>query len=1115
MGRYGAAILTIVGTVVGAYFGYPALGAFLGGLAGQLLFPAQLPNVQGPRLADLGQTASNVGASIQEGWGTYAVSGCVIAKTDIQEIIESEELGGKGGSSQTVETPTYYQTFAIGIGQGPIGGVRTIWANGKAIYDRRPRKADETDAEFTLRMAASTELEGRMTVYLGTDDQEPDPTLEAFYGVGEISGFQELAYIVFENWQNKDEDGRRMPAQWKIEVYDEAIIDTSENTEYSNEVLYKWLAGSDPINSKNKHLIGPAYSGYASVIGGVEYLSAGPFESIAEAIATREAAVGKSLRNYLGHSTLTVTPPNGDLDGYTDLMGAPTAYATDAVTLHLQYNHFSAELYSVLHPTGLLQTISDAGLFELSEKNISINTPPSSGFGGDGAIYQRSHFLNPTGDVDSFAAGWDFVIGDFTPTYYIAGTVNMTIVIKRIPQQPKNPCIEQLAKTIPGIAGFVVLAGQLKACGNWSLQSGTWRVLAKYTEGSGQNGNSVVVQYPLNPIRPLGHAEYDDEAFWTDAHELAVAKGEMPSGTYGVDYPVQQTFGYSRSLTFQTIETREANVAEIVRDLCLAAGYSEDQVDVTDLEELTVMGYVRTRVMPARAAIDPLRQACFFDGVESDPAIKFVRRGKGIVATLVDTTEQSDLGAHISGEQIPSRITTKKILDTDLPRTVRVHYLSQSRDYESGEQPSPVRIETAATNDQDLELPIVLTDEQAARIASALWADAWASRWMHEAQIDGRYLDLEPTDCLGIPVDGEVQRCRIVSITDVLPSVRKLALIRDDDGAFISYAVASTPPTTSTTPSPTLAGPAEALLLDIPLLREVDDDGGFYVAMRAYLTGGFQGAALYRSVDGGSNYSRVAQFASEATIGTLINAVPAGLTSTWDQESEILVELSGGTLESRTEGAVLDGANAAAIGADGRWEIVQFRDAELLAGKVYRLTVLLRGRRGTEHIVGNSEADDRFVLLTGPGIQRVTLATSQIGREYLYKAVASGMTLDGADSLSFTGRGMALKPFSPAMVAGEQGTDSTWTITWVRRGRIGQTLQSGIDVPLSEDEEDYEVDIFNGSAVVRTLSVSTESATYTAAQQITDFGSVQATLTIEVFQMSAQIGRGTGTEATL
>ena len=88
-------------------------------------------------------------------------------------------------------------------------------------------------------------------------------------------------------------------------------------------------------------------------------------------------------------------------------------------------------------------------------------------------------------------------------------------------------------------------------------------------------------------------------------------------------------------------------------------------------------------------------------------------------------------------------------------------------------------------------------------------------------------------------------------------------------------------------------------------------------------------------------------------------------------------------------------------------------------------------------------------------------------------------------------------------------------ISWVRRTRTGGDSWESIDVPLGEDEERYEIDILDGSTVVRTLTATIPAVTYTAAQQTTDFGAPQPSVSLHITQLSATHGRGTPRAATL
>jgi hypothetical protein len=649
-----------------------------------------------------------------------------------------------------------------------------------------------------------------------------------------------------------------------------------------------------------------------------------------------------------------------------------------------------------------------------------------------------------------------------------------------------------------------VVGGKIVHSGPWTKVFGTFNVLQTFA-GAGTDA----VTYPRSPAVPNTSPLYADAAYWTAAYQTAKAAGLMPAGlTYGVDYPDAQGYAWQKITDVSTFEAFRVSVGIPVRAMLLRAGYALEQIDTTDIDGLDMIGYVRTRQMTVRAAIDPLRMMKLFDGYESGRVVKFVRRGGPIRHTFTE----DELGVFVSGSERPSRVTTRKLQDVELPRRVRVHYLSQSREYELGEQDSPARVDTEAVNDIDVEIPMVLSDTEAVQAAQILWANAWSERFIHEIQVSAGWQELEPTDCIAIPVDGQVYRCRIVEINDSLPAFRKLALVRDDDGSYESFAVADEPPVIP--PPLTITSPATLVPLDIPLIRDADNDPGFYAAMFPLVAGGWKGAAIYRSTDGGGNWARIATSNSAAVTGLLLEALPEAGYSTIDGGSVLRIQLDGDDeLSSITRAALLNGStgsNAAAIGADGRWEIIQFQNVEAFGERIFNCTTLLRGRRGTEQYVGTSVAGDRFVLLSGPGIIRVPLQLSDVGREYLYRAVGTGLTVDSADDVAFTGNGIALKPFSPVFIRGErEPVTGDWSITWIRRGRIGQTLPGGTEIPLSEQEEDYEVVIRDASsAELRVISVITPAATYTGDQQLTDFGYYPNPLTIEVYQLSAAVGRG-------
>jgi hypothetical protein len=118
--------------------------------------------------------------------------------------------------------------------------------------------------------------------------------------------------------------------------------------------------------------------------------------------------------------------------------------------------------------------------------------------------------------------------------------------------------------------------------------------------------------------------------------------------------------------------------------------------------------------------------------------------------------------------------------------------------------------------------------------------------------------------------------------------------------------------------------------------------------------------------------------------------------------------------------------------------------------------------------------------------------------------------------------GVGLRPFSVARVEQPWRTPRTsgdLTVRWTRRSRaLAADSWGGLEVPLAEELEAYEVEILDGASVKRVLSVNTTSATYTADQQTADWGAPLGpsdTLDIRIFQLSALIGRGAPKTVTL
>lgn len=208
---------------------------------------------------------------------------------------------------------------------------------------------------------------------------------------------------------------------------------------------------------------------------------------------------------------------------------------------------------------------------------------------------------------------------------------------------------------------------------------------------------------------------------------------------------------------------------------------------------------------------------------------------------------------------------------------------------------------------------------------------------------------------------------------------------------------------------------------------------------------------------------------------------------------------------------VLNGANVAMLGN----EVIQYRDVADLGDNKYRLSRLLRGRLGTEPFMNSHEINETFVILDSSTVRRVTQDAVDLNVQRYFKIVGAGRMELNAPITPFINVGVSHRPWKPAQVKGTRSMDDL-TITWIRRTRVSFEWLDIVDVPLGEVDEEYEVDILDGvGTVLRILKVTAETAIYTAAEQITDFGAVQSVISVIIYQMSNIVGRGHGAAAQI
>ncbi|WP_082768017.1 phage tail protein [Ectopseudomonas composti] len=1097
----------IAGAVVGAVVGFFAYGgpvgavygAAYGAALGGALDPPKGPTVSGPRLSDLTVQTSTYGAFIPRIYGTVGISGNIVwlENNRLRETSRKKKSGGKGGGgSSTIETFSYSATFILALCQGPIVGVRRIWCMDKLIYN-----AGSDDLETII---ASNQAASGWRLYLGTDDQMPDPRYEASVGAGNAPAYRGVAYLAFYDFALADFSNTLQAAQFKVEVVGIGANTVSQSISFSSATgATSARLTHNPFGRSNSSYYSIIHPGdisptlYARRINGiVQSIKVPRFENIWEELGYD---VDYSISNSFSNSSLdtlsAVFWTGADGDGSTP----PALITADDFSFGnntLAYDFISPGFYeragflfvSFSLATGfpavsgrkyVARLTRGGGVYEIEAYSdlftVSSCIIPKYDGGVVSVNFQMESLQNTaTVTVSSYDQEFDIInTGTFTLT--------------------RSDAMGSLQVTSASSVGYQaddgtlwVSIGNLSAPGNPSLP-GTGAYLHISTSPV-----SLIGYYELNNF-PVGIAHVPSSITFRDG----LIASSMFSGVGRYDIVANAPF---------ILDAGQFPVSQIIQsEVSLSSLLTDSDVSVSGITSST-RGY-RVSGGSIRSAIEPLQAAFPFDVIQSGYKIKCVPRGQ--VSLL--TVPWSDLGASDSSESVDFLKETRE-MDTQLPASTTITVIDAGREYSVLPQTSE-RIGTEAVNRVDREIPVVLTADEAAGVAEVLQNLAWLERSVFTFSLPPTYLGIEPSDIVTVDADDAVYQLRIAeaqysSSGRIMCTARKSAA-----GLFIPSASGGSG--IDPEGSVPLLGASVFVPLDIPVVDElVQNDVGFVGAMTG-ITSGWPGAILVRSNDDGQTWAEIQGFSGKATIGTARGTLPVSSCTLIDSRG-LIVDLLTGEIESVTRDQMLLGANYAAYGADGRWEIIRFQNAALQSDGSYIVSGFVRGDRGTEWTTGLHQAGDYFVLLDDPDNIFIGSPIESIGLGRLYRGVTAGASIDSASDVSFEYDGVNLKCLSPVYGRGVRDVSGNFSGSFTRRSRLSSSWwTNGVEAQIGEESESYQIDVINGSSVVRTISVGSPAFSYSAADQTTDFGSAQSSIIFRIYQISAVVGRGYAYEVSL
>ncbi|KQU53097.1 hypothetical protein ASG67_09665 [Sphingomonas sp. Leaf339] len=415
-----------------------------------------------------------------------------------------------------------------------------------------------------------------------------------------------------------------------------------------------------------------------------------------------------------------------------------------------------------------------------------------------------------------------------------------------------------------------------------------------------------------------------------------------------------------------------------------------------------------------------------------------LRRGTDVA------TEITDAGVMPTGLKGAARSRSIAAVE-GVPRTLSIGHYDPARDYQAGVQRA-VR-PGAGHRDERVEMPAVIDAGAAMTLATTMLARREADRVRRTVTLGFAGLARRPGEI--VTIAGEVGRWRVLEAGVEAMAVR----------LTLAPVAAATMATTAVTSGRVARSPDDVLGATILRLAEtpvLDDSLLTKPRLTVVASGqgaGWRRAALLWSIDDGVSWVEAGSTATPGIVG-IVESVPDAVP---DDVATLIVRLARNDmmLIDADDAAFAQGANLAMAGA----ELIQFGRAAPLGDARWRLSGLLRGRRGTE--ASPLQVGDGFALLTADASRVIDLPLTAIGRTV--RVMASGAGDDQPAEARCVVTGASLRPPSPVDLRWEPGDGGM--LRWTRRSRIGWNLSDGVVPPLGEEAERYRVTLTDANGV--------------------------------------------------
>jgi hypothetical protein len=538
--------------------------------------------------------------------------------------------------------------------------------------------------------------------------------------------------------------------------------------------------------------------------------------------------------------------------------------------------------------------------------------------------------------------------------------------------------------------------------------------------------------------------------------------------------------------------TSGRTLASVVGEICERAGLSA--YDTSGLYGY-VRGYVIDEVSDARSALQPLMLRYAFDAIERDGTLKFTMRTGRNAVTL--PPERLAISTDLDG-----RLEQSREAEAELAGRVRLRFVQTDGNFDVLSEEA-ILADNATHAVSATDLPMALTRPEGRQIAE---------RWLTEARIARDTVRLAlPPSLMGVGA-GDV----IEVAADQSEGVGIYRVDRVEHGAMqlIEAVRIEAEVYQPSQLSDELAGvrefvppvPLTSVFMDLPLITGDEVEHAPHVATTGTPWPG--SVAIYQSSTS-SDFVLNSVVAARSSIGFTATSLPQARPGLIDRGAPLEVRMVHGTLSSTSDAAMLNGANLVAVG-DGspeNWELLQFRDAELIAPGRYLLSHRLRGQLGSDGIAPEIwPSGSWFVVMNGvPSQIDLRRNLRRISQTFRVGPARRFFDDPSYDEFIHAFNGNGLRPYAPAHLrAVTSGGDIS--LSWIRRTRIEGDDWDLVDVPLGEETEGYTVRVLQAGDLIRETIVAEPIWAYADAARQAD--GLAGPFQVSVAQNSARFGPG-------